>query len=66
MLRLRLTTRDGCLVGNRQVSEWSEQMYKNDSSFFDHSIEIECREKGVRYISHTIGDEHIDVLVEWC
>ena len=66
--RLRLSTKDGCLVMNRGSDIRNWQMFKgqwHSDSMIRLLIASDCREKGVRLVSYTLHDDRLEGIVEW-
>lgn len=73
--RLQLKTKDGVLVMNRgtNISHWQEPTYGYRGAkprwipdkMIRLLIEPDCREKGVRLLSYTMHDTHLEGIVEW-
>jgi hypothetical protein len=59
--RVRLVTKDGSLVQNRLGDG---DMY-NDPEFVKFVLISDCREKGVRLLSHKRVSDGIEGIVEW-
>lgn len=64
--RVTLVTKDNCLIQNRLTDrEWWFGPYGFSDEYARQSLEIDCREKGVRLLSYTYNEQGITALVEW-